>query len=255
MKKLLFMTLISLPIFLSAYDTEMINMGTPSSFDAGEMSLQINHKFLGEVNNKDSDSKTGMEQGAMVDLHLKGVVFDHIMLQSSYNPFYKEKTIGGSYNLLLPSIFLKASAGGNYFVYEKSDLKEKRKNGFYFLNLQSMPILERVSAAASGGYDGYNKHFGTAFGLYITIFENFHLLGEYFPQIDSNSSNKNIGKKDYFAAGIKIDTWGHHFIFSLGNSYDINDRHLMLGADNKKLYLGIKIERKIDIFNYMGGRK
>ncbi len=66
-------------------------------------------------------------------------------------------------------------------------------------------------------------------GIDIGISEDISIMGEFFPVSHGD------GRVDCFAFGFSLRTYGHRFMFLLGNSSEIGTRGLMLGTDSGDL--------------------
>jgi len=77
---------------------------------------------------------------------------------------------------------------------------------------------------------------------WLTFTENMSLLAEYYPQIDKVEGVS--GDKDAFAAGIKFQTFAHHFELLLSNTSNMDPRTMSLGTNNNDLHFGFNINRK-----------
>jgi len=92
------------------------------------------------------------------------------------------------------------------------------------------------------GYDSYDDSFGMGLGLNIFLFKKMSFNVEFYPM---NDTEKTMSKNS-FAFGFKILTYGHHFIFLVGNNYEMGPRRLMKGAGSNDLYLGFNIHRLLE---------
>jgi hypothetical protein len=109
--------------------------------------------------------------------------------------------------------------------------------------LESRPVAKRFIPVINLGYDGYHEKMGCGLGMSISILEKVSLLGEYFPVLDSDQDER----EDSFAFGFRIRTYGHFFLFLLGNNVEIGTRQLMRGAVNNELHFGFNIQRLIEL--------
>jgi hypothetical protein len=119
-------------------------------------------------------------------------------------------------------------------------------NFLYQFNVQTQPIAGRILPAVNFIYDGLLSKFGIGTGIDVVLKEDIDLVGEFYPA---------MGKKDTtfdghqfvncYSIGFKINTPGHHFFFSVGNSTDIGVRRLIHGAKSNNINFGFNIQRLI----------
>jgi hypothetical protein len=235
---------------LLAYDEPgMLNIKTPTGFKQGQMEVKIQHRFYGKINQKPLDNFFGLDIGANIGLGIRYVVLPKLEINSSYTRDGKEYTIGASYTYFPSIIPIKSQIDVQFFSYKEYDIKteseERKNNVFGLLSLQTTPILKRIIPTVNAGYDGDAKKLGAGLGLYVIALNNLGivqkiiLLGEYFP-------TKESGYKNCYDFGFRIETYGHHFDFLLGNNSAIGLRHLMLGTKSDRgLYFGFNIKRLI----------
>ena len=70
------------------------------------------------------------------------------------------------------------------------------------------------------------------------------VIGEYYPVFARDG--ERTGPEDCFAAGVELQTYGHHFALLVGNSSQIGTRRLILGTETNDLYFGFNICRLIE---------
>jgi len=129
------------------------------------------------------------------------------------------------------------------------EIEKRRQNFFYSLSVEGEPILNVISPALVVGYDGYEERFGAGFGVAAGfgregVLKHVAVIGEYYPVLGRDDDR--TGPEDCFAAGVELQTYGHHFAFLVGNSSQIGTRRLMLGNDTNDLYLGFNIYRLLE---------
>jgi len=233
-----------------AYDEpSMLNIKNPTGLKQGQMEVKIQHRFYGKINEKPLDNFFGLDIGANVGLGIRYVVLPKLEINSSYTRDGKEYAIGASYAYFPSKLPIRSQIDAQFFSYKEYDIEtesEKRKNNvFGLLSLQTAPILKRIIPTVNVGYDGYVKKLGAGLGLYVIAFNNSGIvqkivfLGEYFP-------TKESGYKNCYGFGFRIETYGHHFDFLVGNNSEIGLRHLMIGTKSDRgLYFGFNIKRLI----------
>jgi hypothetical protein len=240
------MLLVVMVPMVFAWEEDMLNLKVPTNLKAGSIVVDIEHRLLSGFN------------GANFDLGLRGVIWSKLELNSSYakymyNPrdeIKNEFTIGASYAYFFPKI-LRGQVDIQFFSYEKELTNTRKQNLFYQLALQSEPILKTLIPVVNFAYDGDNKRFGfgagldAGFNISFGPIQRFSLIGEYFPVF--NRYHTMLGDKNSFATGIVFGSYGHHFMFMLGNNLEMGSRRLMLGAPKNTLYFGLNIQRHLDL--------
>jgi hypothetical protein len=58
----------------------------------------------------------------------------------------------------------------------------------------------------------------------------------------------SLRKHDSYSIGIKADTYGHQFMFMLGNNEDMTPRQIVHGSKTRDLKLGFNVQRHLDFF-------
>lgn len=129
------------------------------------------------------------------------------------------------------------------------EAEARRQNFFYSLAVEGEPVLKVISPALVVGYDGYEERLGGGFGVAAGfdregLLKRVAVIGEYYPAFARD--NERTAPADCFAAGVELQTYGHHFAFLVSNSSQIGTRRLMLGTDANDLYLGFNIYRLIE---------
>jgi hypothetical protein len=187
----------------------------------------------------------GLDVGANVNLGVRYAMLERLELYAAYTRFEKEYRIAASYAYHFPQIYVATQINLEYFNFKIG--QERHQNLFYGLGLQSEPVFNAITATANLGYDGYNEKFGLGFGLDVGFdwefgpIEHVGLIGEYYPVLQSEESI--TGPENSFAGGIRIDTYGHHFMVLVGNSSNIGARRLMLGVPSNDIRLGFNVQR------------
>ena len=226
-----------------------INLRVPTGLEPKQMVLGIQHRFYGNLENE----FLGINAGANTGISLRYLIRSKLEMNGSLVRNQKEYTIGAGYAFFIPQIWFKSQVSVEFFNYEKLGLPDsvstRRGNLFYSLALQSDPIINRIIPTINIAYDGYNQRLGLGAGIdfgftfEIGPLEGMNIIGEYYPII--NRDNDVNGSKNCFTAGLKFNTYGHHFLFLVGNTAEIGLRRFMLGANNNDLHLGFTIHRFI----------
>lgn len=244
MRKIL-LSLLFLFITFSAYSLEndLLNLNVPTQMEKNELAFIIRHRFYGDVTDDPIGNHLGIDYGANVGLSLRYLIWNKLELKAGYAVGRKEHTLGGSYAIEIDSSYLRSQIDVEYFDYA-----EDVRNFFYLLSLQSDPLPNLLSLAVNFGYDAENSKIGLGFGADIgfnfdfNYIQRIHLIAEYYPLLEEED-----GLYNSFSFGLKAETFGHLFMFSLGNDTEIGTRRSMLGAPSNTLHLGFNIYRFIQI--------
>lgn len=242
------MLLVVMVPMVFAWEEDMLNLKVPTNLKAGAIVVDIEHRLLSGFN------------GANVDLGLRYLIWSKLEFNTSFTKYLaipndtaqNDLTLGASFAHYLPKI-LRLQADIQFFIYEQVITKERRQNFFYQLAVQSEPIQKIFTPVINVAYDGRNKRVGFGAGLDAGFNINFGpiqrlgLIGEYFPLLKHNNT---MVDKNSFAVGIVFGTYGHHFMFMLGNSLEIGTRRLMLGAPKNNMYFGFNIQRHLDFTTF-----
>jgi hypothetical protein len=232
-----------------ALEKSMLNLKLPTALEVRQAQFFLQHRFRGyAVKEKPLETFFGMESGANVGLGFRTCVLKNLEVIASYTFWEKEYVLGVGYALTSPGAWIKGQIDLQYFTYKRPqfDPFAKHKSFAYFrLDLASKAIGNFVTPVINIGYDTDYRKVGLGVGIDLGLSEKFSLIGEYFPR---------LWKKDYadrqmvdsFAFGLKVQTWGHHFLFMLGNSTDVGTRRMMHGSNVKDLFLGIGIQRLLE---------
>jgi len=244
--------IISILIFahaLLAFEPSALNLRVPSHLERNSSIFGVQHRAYGVLTEDPLDNFFGLDLGANVNMGIRYAVLPRLELNASYTRFEKEYRIGASYAHHFPQMYLKGQLDVQYFDFELSG--ERNSNFYYGLALQSFPLGGIFISTANVAYDGFNEKFGLGFGAdlgfdwYFGPIEHISLIGEYYPILQSEEPI--TGAENYFAAGLRLDTYGHHFMFQISNGSEISTRRLMLGTPTNDLYLGFNIHRILRI--------
>lgn len=248
MRKIL-LSLSFLIITVSSYSLEkdLPNINVPTQMEKNEFAFIVQHRFYGDVTEDPIGNHLGIDYGANVGLRMRYLVWSKLELKAGYTVGHKEYTLGGSYAVELNSQYLRSQIDIEYFDYTDFIADEDVRNLFYLLSLQSDPFPNLLSLTVNLGYDAENSKTGMGLGLDIgfnfdfNYLQRIHLIAEYYPLIEEDDNLLNS-----FSFGLKAETFGHLFMFLLGNNTEIGTRRAMLGAPSNTLHLGFKICRFIN---------
>jgi hypothetical protein len=244
-KSLLVASLFLLAQLLFAFEPSALNLRVPSGLDRNSLVLDIQHRVYGVLTEDPFENLFGLDMGANASIGVRYALLTQLELKASYTTLAEEYRLGASYARDIPQIYLKGQLDIEYFDFEVAG--ERNRNFYYGLTVQSFPMVGFFTPTVNVAYDGFNEKFGLGFGAdlgfdwYFGPIEHVSLIGEYYPILQSEEPITN--GEDVFAAGLRLDTYGHHFMLQISNSYDIGTRRLMLGAPTNDIYLGFNIHR------------
>jgi hypothetical protein len=223
----------------------MLNLGTPSNLEKGQLEFRVQHRFFGPVDEDPFDKFFGMDAGANVGLMLRGPVWRKLEVSGAYVTDLSEWLAGLSYTRVFADNLLRTQMDIKFFSFKEFDTSPRESNLFYQAALQADPLGGRIVPVLNIGYDSYNRRGGLGFGARAGILEKVSIQGEYYPVTgrDDHDQDSPLGPENAFAFGVELQTHGHHFLLMLGNSQGIGTRALMLGTYSNDLYFGFNIQR------------
>lgn len=193
-----------------------------------------------------------MEGTANVGFGFRTPILRNLEVVASYTFFEREYTLGAGYSFLESRAPIKGQIDFQYYTYKRvyyspeTGVTQARKNFLYAqIDFSAKPVLGLAAPVVNLGYDTDTERIGCGLGLDVGLSQKFSLIGEYFPRLwKKNYTDRQMF--DTFAFGLKIQTWGHHFLFMLGNSTEIGTRRMMQGSNVEDLFLGITIQRLLE---------
>lgn len=242
------MLVVSLVLFIGclfSFEPSALNLRVPSHLEQNALVFDVQHRFLGILTEEPFENFFGLDLGGSVNLGIRYAVLRRLELNASYTTLEKEYRLGASYAHHCPQIYLKGQVDIQYFDFEGAG--ERNSNVYYGLSLQTLPLGAILIPTVNIAYDGYHEKFGLGLGFDIGIdwefgpIEHVSLIGEYYPVLQAEEPI--TGAENYFAAGIRLDTYGHHFMVQVSNGWEISPRRLMLGVPTNDIYLGFNIHR------------
>lgn len=249
---LLFGISISLLTQLSfSYDEpSSFNLKAPTGIERGSAELRFQHRFYGKVNEEPLSSLFGMYAGANVGIGLRYCPLTGLEFEGSYIRDEEDISISLSYSYFSPIIGLLL--GTEFFNYKSFDPKKvveqsHSNNIFIVLSAQTVPLYnKRIILTSNFGIDSEEKKLNAALGLNILIIkmnktlQRILFIAEYFPTRSRETNER------YYAIGVRLETYGHHFDFMISNGSDIGIRRMMRGSNKEDgIYLGFNIKRLI----------
>lgn len=215
-----------------AFENSMLDITIPSQLNKHDMVFAVLHKFYGSP----QDYALGTTVGTNIGLSFKYKAWNFLELGTFYQYDKREFNIGPA--LLFNKWKLQTRFDAQWFTY-KENINGSYINGLSLLaSIQSSELLfKRFSPALNIETDTYNRNIGFGTGLFFEITPALDFFGEYFPPIMETQGN------GIFSLGIKLNTYGHHFKFFMGNSTQMGIRRIIQDKNNKEMHIGFAIER------------
>lgn len=243
---LIFMVMI-LSVCVYSYERSGINFQNPSVIDGGGFTYTIKHRFMGNFTNDVIDTFFFINTGVSMYLEVSYFPITGLKVNFGYENAFSGYHLGISYGQVFP--FVKLS-GSLEYLYTKENIANNygRYHDFFgVISLQTDPIFDVIDIGLNIGYDYLYNSVGIGVFTTIGYFKlpngyKISLVGEYYPTI-----SKLNGDFDNFVFGIKLDTYGHHFIISVGNTYFSTTRSSMFGMSDNYLRLGFRIDRLMQL--------
>jgi hypothetical protein len=241
------------PAICLAYEPgSMLNLNFPAVLEKGQAEIQVQHRFLGQVDQRPFQTAFGADGGANVGLMARLPIRSGFEIKAIRSRIPAEYVIDGSYSRHHTRIPLGCRLDAEYFRFRDFTPVggTVRKNGFFGqLALQTDPLFGRAQPCLNLGYDSFFGRAGLGLGLTVEISKKLSVLGEYYPvwnRDNATNARGETGPENCFAYGIKAQTYGHHFFLMVGNSVAIGTRRLMEGTADNKLFFGFNIQRRLE---------
>jgi hypothetical protein len=235
----------------SAIEKSMLSLKLPSRLEARQAQFFFQHRFYGKLDKKVFDTFFGMNEGANAGLGFRIRLFENFELVVSHVFRDNEYAMAAGYavspSFLPVRMQVDAEIFSNkkyYFLRESVALRRKSFAAFR-IDLASKAILNRLTPVVNIGYDTELKRAGLGLGLDAAVSEKFSLIGEYYPRLKKSGPDDDL-RHDSYAVGLKVQTYGHHFLFHVGNNTEIGTRRLMAGSASSDLYFGFGIQRLLE---------
>ncbi len=228
--------------WLSADERNMLNLNIPSGLESGQMRFSFQHRFYGTIDDKPFETLFGMHNGGNVGLDLQVAIAKHFQIIGSYIFNHKESNLGIGYRFPGENAFLHTQVSIHYFSF-KPTIDDRKSNFFGQILIQTDPLFKLLIPTFNVVYDNYYRKIGVGIGIDLAISKKLSVLGEYYPVFSAAGMNEYNG----VALGIKLNTYGHRFIFIIGNTYEIGTRQLFRGAESNDLYFGFTIHRLLEL--------
>jgi len=232
-------------------EKSMLSLKLPSELEARQSQFFLQHRFHGKINEEPLESFFGMSGGANVGLGFRVGLLKNLEIVALHVFNENEYSLAVGYAVKFPSLPLRAQVDAGIYTNKKfyvlsGGVEFKRKQFAAFrLDLASKAILNHLTPVVNVGYDTELEQAGLGIGLDAAISKKYSLIGEYYPRLNGDE-NGNGPKYDSFAVGLKVQTYGHHFLFHVGNNTEIGTRKLMAGSTAKDLFFGFGIQRLLE---------
>lgn len=237
-------------ISLYGYENSFFGLVSPTQLNDWEAEISIRHRFRGAFDEEPFDTFFGMNTGANVALFYRQAFIRKLELKLGYIKDNNEYTTDASW-CFTPSDFpVQAQTNIEYFSYQDFiNPEERHKNFLFLLAAQNKPLYDRLILNANIGYDTEEERFVSGFGAGVIILPALTYMFEYYPVWDRDSATGNLQyllrKHDCFSTGIKLDTYGHHFMFILGTNEGMTLRQSTMGSYLKDLKFGFNVQRQL----------
>jgi hypothetical protein len=249
-RNLLILALIMLSLNLFSYQRSFFSLVSPTElgFLNGEISVQ--HRFRGAIDDHPADTFFGIDNGANVALCYRQAIMYGAEAKIGIIRENKEYFIDGSWHFTKQDFPVQSQVNLEYFSYKDFMNPDKRHNNILLLvAAQNKPLYDRFYLNANLGYNSEAKALGFGIGAGLKVINSLTVLGEYYPDTKNDKPAddlyNSLRKYDTFSFGVKLDTYGHQFMFMLGNNEDMNMRQIVHGSATKDLKLGFNVQRRI----------
>ncbi len=233
---------------LSAFENGQLSLTIPSQLEENDATFAIRHRFFGEAD--DVETLFGSDLGGNMGFYFRYAPLKDIILNVSRVKTNTEYNYGIAY--AMHSDVGHAQVGINAFQYKLPTEADQRRNTFANVALQSTNLMEFLVLTSNIGYDGYNEKVGAGFGVDfnfanmfpvgLTFTERVSFVAEYYPRLEEKEGI--TGKNDAYTAGVKFQTFNHHFEILVSNSTAMDARNLMLGTNSDDVHFGFNINRR-----------
>lgn len=224
----------------------MLNLNVPSGLSGGESYFNFANKFLFDMRDY-GDAQYGLtaplDNGASFSIGFRSMIWEGIEAGIYYNNLYREKRASLSYNRIFEELSLRASFYMEYFDFDGTwntiyfdEYSENSMKMFYLLSMQSEYLFDIVSVTFNIGYDSYREKPVSGIGVSAKFLEKYSVIGEWYPVFSKGTGG--------FSIGFKAETYGHQFVFMLGNTVEQGARNTLAGG-SESLHLGFNIQRII----------
>ncbi len=254
MKKVAYAALLALAAASATWadPRTMIDMIPPSGLEARQMDFSIIHRFLGNIFDRPLVTFFGINEGANVTMEARYMIGWGAQVSLVYDWYHAEITAGGSWRYAFAGAPVSLQADVQYF--NLGETGGSRAGGvFGAVAATAGPLFGFISPVLSAGYDSYFNRVGFAGGLLFLILKDvpgLAVIVEASPPfgIGGTLHADQLGANPSLSLAVRLDTYGHNFLFVMSNSYQLGERRLMTGAPGflNALYLGFTVRRRFD---------
>ncbi len=218
----------------------MMDVETPLlGLEQGDIEVSVDHRFLGDAFEDPFEDFFGADIGANVRLGARMMLPSHLDLGVSYVRYGSIWGASAGWSCVAAGLGLRAQAG---FYSQEVSADERESGGMLEGSVEPLQRLWRLRPVVSGGYDTRTEIPGLALGGDLLLSDAYSLWGEFMPVVgDGEKTAENAA----FAFGITVRTWGHQFMFGLGNSTGMRLRGTMAGVTDSDPRLNFRIRRLI----------
>jgi hypothetical protein len=220
----LFAVMVSFAAFAEQFEHPMMDLDVPSGMEKGQMYVELGEKSYAPLNN--------------YPLGVRYMATDNISAGVSYISEKMEKTAELSYTFNFEKNGFNAKIEAAYINDREAPGEPLKSKPFGLVSFQTVPFMNKMFVVTVD-YGSESGHSGLGTGILYNISEHNCLLAEYYPVINQYKSNTT----SCYSFGYKHDTYGHQFIFRVGNSSQIGARDLMQGTNSGNLYAGVDVMR------------
>jgi hypothetical protein len=218
----------------------MMDIETPLlGLEEGDIEVSVDHRFLGDAFEDPFEDFFGADIGANVRLGARMILPSHLDLGLSYTRYGSVWGAAAGWSGAAGGLALRAQAG---FYSQEVSVDERESGGMLEGSVEPVERFWRLQPVVSGGYDTRTETPGLALGADLLLGEAYSLWGEFMPVV---GEEEETAENAAFSVGITVRTWGHQFMFGLGNSTGMGLRGTMVGMDDNDPRLRFRIRRLI----------
>lgn len=236
---------------LAAYQNHAIGLYTPSALEESQGEFNIGHRFYGAVNEDPIETFFGMNNGTNANVSYRHHLPLDLEAKLGYTSSLNQYEIGVAWLLPFQILSIQTQADVSLSWLDRPGTNDRTTDIGVYVSAQNEPLFKRLAFTVNAGYNTLYERIALGLGVNLKLLEKVSLLGEYYPLLDTAQGSQEaqtlVGSHSAFSFGIKIDTYNHNFIFSLGNADNFNPGRLALGSYNRNdLHFGFNIKRRLN---------